>query len=125
MSVSTEFESFVQDLLEPMGPIAIRHMFGGAGVYCRGAMFALIADDVLYLKADPDSSDSFEALGCEPFRYEAGNGRVASMSYYETPPHLLDDPSELIDWAQQSLEIALQARMTRSEPRRRRPALRR
>ncbi|MFC3226747.1 TfoX/Sxy family protein [Marinibaculum pumilum] len=125
MSVSMEFEAYVQDLLEPMGPIVIRRMFGGAGVYCRGAMFALIADDTLYLKAGPDSSGAFRALGCEPFCYEDGNGRVASMSYYELPPHLHDDRSELMDWAQQSLDIAIHARLNRPAPRRRRPALRR
>ena len=125
MSVSLEFEAFVQDLLEPMGPIVIRRMFGGAGVYCRGAMFALIADDTLYLKAGSDSRGAFQALGCEPFRYEAGNGRVASMSYYELPPHLFDDPSELMDWAQQSLDSAIDSRLARPAPRRRRLAVRR
>ena len=27
-------------------------MFGGLGVFRRGIMFALVADDVLYMKAD-------------------------------------------------------------------------
>lgn len=125
MPISREFEDFVQDMLEPMGPIAIRRMFGGAGVYCRGTMFALIADDVLYLKADAQNRGAFETLGCGPFLYEAVGGRTASMSFYELPPHLFDEPSELVEWARQSLRIAERARLTRPEPRRRRAALRR
>ncbi len=33
------------------GPVAVKRMFGGAGIYRDGLMFALVADDVLYLKA--------------------------------------------------------------------------
>ncbi len=34
------------------GPVTVRPMFGGAGIFRDGLMFALIADEVLYLKAD-------------------------------------------------------------------------
>jgi len=125
MSCSYEFENFVHDMLEPMGPVAIRRMFGGAGVFLRGTMFALIADDVLYLKADAGNRDAFETLGCDPFVYQAGQGRVAEMSYYEMPPHLFDDPDELVEWARESLQIAEVAKAARPQPRRRRQALRR
>lgn len=125
MPCSREFEDFVLDMLEPMGPVSVRHMFGGAGVYCRGTMFGLIADDVLYLKADAQNRGAFEALGCGPFVYELPGGRTASMSYYELPPHLFDSPGELVEWAQQSLRIAERARLSSPAPRRRRPALRR
>lgn len=125
MSCSNEFEAFVQDMLEPIGPVAIRRMFGGAGVFVRGTMFALIADDVLYLKVDSGSREAFRTLGCDPFVYQAAPGRMAEMSYYEMPPHLFDDRAELIEWARQSLQIAEIARAARPAPRRRRQALRR
>jgi DNA transformation protein len=36
-------------LLGAAGRSVARRMFGGFGLYCDGVMFALIADDVLYL----------------------------------------------------------------------------
>lgn len=42
-------------------------MFGGAGVYCQGVMFALIAGEELYLKADDNMQKDLDDLGCGPF----------------------------------------------------------
>ena len=43
MSVSPEFRTHVLDLLSGLGPVTAKSMFGGAGLYLDGAMFALIA----------------------------------------------------------------------------------
>ena len=42
---------WLHDLFEPVGPITIRRMFGGAGIYRDGIMFALVSDGEVYLKA--------------------------------------------------------------------------
>ena len=52
MSLSREFSAHLDDLFGPLGPIRTRRMFGGAGVFLDDAMFALVVDDVLYMKAD-------------------------------------------------------------------------
>lgn len=52
MAVTEGFKDFVTELLIGVGPITIRNMFGGAGVYADGVMFAIVVDDVFYLKAD-------------------------------------------------------------------------
>ncbi len=54
-----------------MGAIGIRAMFGGAGVYCNGVMFGLIADETLHFKVDEANRPDDEAAGVEPFTYEA------------------------------------------------------
>ena len=54
MAVTEGFKDFVTELLDGFGPVTIRNMFGGAGVYADGVMFAILVDDVLYLKADKD-----------------------------------------------------------------------
>ena len=36
MPISPEYREFVAELLAPLGPIGIRNMFGGAGVYYGG-----------------------------------------------------------------------------------------
>ena len=84
----------MQDLLAEFGPVDIRSMFSGAGVYADGVMFALLANDTLYLKADADFARDFEAEGKRPFTYRPKGGKPVAMSYWEVPERLLDDPSE-------------------------------
>ena len=66
MPVSTEYKAFVKDLLSGFGPISMRNMFSGAGVYADGVIFAIIFDDTLYLKADESFSRDFAAEGKGP-----------------------------------------------------------
>jgi len=75
VSVSSQLVAFLQDHLAELGDIRVKRMFGGAGVYCDGVMFGLIANDVLYLKSNDDGARAFEEEGCGPFTYE---GKKAS-----------------------------------------------
>ena len=68
MASSAEFRDHVLDLLAPLGPVTARRMFGGFGIYLDGVMFALIADDILYLKVDDRTRPDYEAAGSAPFR---------------------------------------------------------
>jgi len=43
-SVEKEFVSYVVELLQPMGAVCAKSMFGGHGVFLDGLMFGLIAD---------------------------------------------------------------------------------
>ena len=52
MAVNAEFLDYLRDLLDPLGPFAVRRMFGGAGFFEDGVMFGLVADDTLFLKTD-------------------------------------------------------------------------
>lgn len=106
MVASDGYLLFVKDLLNELGPVMIRRMFGGAGIFCDGVMFALVADDVLYLKADDDTRASFEAERCAPFSYATTGGRNTIMSYWRTPERLFDEPDELVAWARRALGAA-------------------
>ncbi len=98
MSVSKEFLSFLEEQLTEFGAVNSRRMFGGAGLYHQGIMFALIASDTLYFKADDSTCGDYEAVGMGPFVYN-GKGKPVSMSYWEVPERLYDAPDELADWA--------------------------
>jgi DNA transformation protein len=106
VSASESFQEFLKDQLAGFGPVTIRRMFGGAGVYADSVMFALIADDTLYLKADDKTAPSFEAEGMEPFTYETKGRKPIAMSYWEIPPRLLEEPDELAEWARAAHRIA-------------------
>jgi DNA transformation protein len=104
---SPEYKEFIADLLSAFGPVNIRNMFGGAGIYHEEVMFALIAYDALYLKADVGNIPDFEAEGMGPFVYEKKNGTRGKMSYYQVPERLYDDAGELAQWATKAYEVAV------------------
>ena len=57
------FADHVKERMALFGPVDIRPMFGGFGIYRQGLMFALIADERLYFKTDDLSQPQFEARG--------------------------------------------------------------
>jgi DNA transformation protein len=115
MAVSDGYKAFLADLLSGFGPVQIRNMFGGAGVYADGVMFAILVDDTLYLKADETSAEAFAAEG-KGYRPK-GRSPVA-ISYCEIPERLLDDPDELAVWASHAHDVALAAKAPRKPKRR-------
>ena len=86
MAVTEGFKDFIEDLLADFGPVTIRNMFGGACIYADGVMFAILVDDILYLKADEASRRAFETEGMGPFTYEAAGKKPVAMPYWEVPP---------------------------------------
>ncbi len=110
MPVSAGYKEFLEDLLIGFGPVSIRNMFGGAGIYADGVMFAIVVDDTLYLKADEHSAPAFAAAGKGPFTYRAEGRAPVAMSYWEIPERLLDDPDELVTWARRAYGVALAAK---------------
>lgn len=95
----------IHELFAPIGAIAIRRMFGGAGIYRDGRMFALEADGELYLKVDQTTRAAFAAVGSRPFTY-TGKGKPVAMSYWLLPETAHEDPDELVHWATLALSAA-------------------
>lgn len=109
------FVAHCLELLAPLGPVAARRMFGGHGLYCAGAMFALIADDMLYLKVDDANRGAHEAAGLPPFAYHAKGRQRAVMSYYQPPLEALDDAAAMRPWAEAALAAALRAQQAKAK----------
>jgi len=91
MSVSDGFVEYVLDQFSRWGDVTSRRMFG------------LIADDVAYLKVDDSNRKDFVEAGPSPFKPYPD--KSTTMSYFEVPPDVLDDPEELVKWAERSLAI--------------------
>ena len=113
------------ELFREFGDVSVRRMFGGAGLYHAGVMFALESDGALYLKTDGAGAADFEAEGSEPFSYEMGGRRRTMTSYWRIPERLMDEPEELAAWARRSVAIAraAQAMKPRRKARDRSPDL--
>jgi len=105
---------FIRDLFAPFGPVTLKRMFGGAGLYSEGLMFALLFDGAIFLKVDEASIPDFEREGSRPFVYTRAKsrGRVGrhSLSYWRLPERLYDDPDDLALWAARALAIAQRKR---------------
>jgi len=106
MSVSDEFNVYVVDQLATWTDVSVRKMFGGAGLYCDGIMFGLIADDIAYLKVDDSNRQDFVRAGSCPFNPYPDKDKTTVMSYYEIPVDILEDREQLAAWAERSLTIA-------------------
>jgi DNA transformation protein and related proteins len=105
--VHQEYVEYLMELLRPLGGISHRSMFGGVGIYKHGTIFAIVIDDVLYLKADDKNRAEFESLGLEPFSYEAAGKKKVSMSYHRCPDEALESASEMRRWALSAYAAAL------------------
>ena len=108
----------IVEMFAGLGPVVVRKMFGGFGIYADGTMFALAYDGLVYLKADRDNAAAFEREGQEQFTYTAKNGTRAVMSYWGLPDRLYDDPDELARWARESLAAARRSKRPNARPKR-------
>ena len=103
-----EFINYVVDLMQSIGPVVPKRMFGGHGIFLDGLMFGLIADGVLYLKADKDNKTKFTDRGLVAFKYSK-KGKEYSMSYYQAPDEALEDSDVMNHWANNAYNTALKA----------------
>ena len=112
MPVSEGYLTYVLDQLRPIVPgIRVRRMFGGVGLYATDLFFAVIDDDVLYLKVDDATRGEYEARGMPPFSPIEGH---ASMNYSQLPEEILEERDELHRWTSRSLDVARSAKRTRT-----------
>jgi DNA transformation protein and related proteins len=104
------FHEFVRELFAKMGPITVKRMFGGAGVYTEGLMFALLSDDVIHIKVDGALKSDLIAEGCGPFVWTPRQGPRAGeqidLGYWRLPEAALDDPDLAVEWGRKALMVA-------------------
>jgi len=105
---ASEFVSYIVDLMQSIGPVQAKRMFGGHGVFLDGLMFALIVDGTLYLKADKDSEQAFREKGLQAFSYYK-QGRETKLSYYQAPEDALEDSELMREWAGRAYACAVRA----------------
>ena len=106
MAASPQFKAFLEELLEPLGPVVFKRLFGGEGLSLGGVTFAFIMGQSLYLRVDDDSRPAYEDAGAEPFAYDTKSKRVTVRSFFAAPEDLYDDADQFRDWAQAALAAA-------------------
>ena len=89
-NVENEFVSYVVELMQSLGPVCAKGMFGGHGVFLENLMFALVSKNTLYLKADKETINEFKEKNLEVFTYNK-KGKKFIMSYYQAPEDALEN----------------------------------
>jgi DNA transformation protein len=106
MVASETYADFLREQLAPLGRLSLRRMFGKTGVFCDGAMFAMVTENTLYFRVDEQNREIFkEASSSPPLNYAKG-GAMIDLSFWRVPERLFDEPDELITWARAALAAA-------------------
>ncbi|WP_137929978.1 TfoX/Sxy family protein [Mesorhizobium comanense] len=100
----------IAELFQGLGPVSIRRLFGGKGIYFEGVIVAIVLRGELKLKADEQSALDFEAAGCKQWTYTGSrHGKLVAMPYWSIPDSAFDDPDEMTLWARRAYEAGRRA----------------
>lgn len=112
--MKADFANFVTELFQVVGPVTVRKMFGGHGLFLDGLMFGLIADNTLYLKTDAQSEIEFIEKGLEKFSYQK-KAKRCYLNYHQAPEEALEDLEQTHYWGNMAYETAQRA-VTKKTP---------
>jgi DNA transformation protein len=125
MPLSPGFSDYVLELLTGFGRLEVRRMFGGAGLYRDGVMFAILDDDIIFFRVDDALEADLTVQGSVPWRYSMKrDGAAREMGYWRMPETAADDPDEAVAIAKRAFAAALarQAKRVKSPTKKQAPA---
>src|SRR5215831_10320780 len=110
MAAKDAFANHCAELFAGLGPVRVKRMFGGHGIYVDDLFIAIVTGETLYLKADDETASRFEKAGCTAFSYEAKGKKRVSLNYWSAPAEALESPALMRPWAALAMQAALRAR---------------
>ena len=100
----------IQDLFRSVGPVTIKRMFGGKGIYVDGRIIGVELRNTLMLKGDAEAGPLYEAAGSRQWRYShAKSGKEVGMPYWPMPEAAFDDPDEAEKWVKIAVGASIRA----------------
>ena len=106
----------IEEVFSSLGPVGIKRMFSGKGIYHQGVIIALYLFDELMLKADAQSAPQFEAAGARQWVYQREGKNPVAMPYWSVPEDAHDDPDEMAKWVRLAFEASLRAEAGKARP---------
>ncbi|TWD57744.1 DNA transformation protein [Agrobacterium vitis] len=88
----------IEEMFCALGPVSIRRMFGGKGIYHHGVIIALDLFDEIMLKADAETAPQFEKAGARQWVYQREGKKPVAMPYWTIPDDAFDDPDVMAKW---------------------------
>ncbi|ASR06223.1 competence protein TfoX [Rhizobium leguminosarum bv. viciae] len=99
----------IEEMFQGLGPVTVKRMFGGKGIYHLGRIIALEVRDEMLLKADETSAPEFADAGSTQWTYEGKKGKPVKMPYWSIPDEAYDDPDLMAKWVRLAYEASLRA----------------
>lgn len=101
--VTKDFENYIKELFDQINiETTNKRMFGGVCIFFNKKAFALISDNVLYLKIDENSIKKY-------FEYEDTKSfspfKTYSMKYQSVPTDVLESRELFFDFVMDSLNL--------------------
>ena len=69
------------DLFQSFGPIAVKRMFGGEGIFAGPVMIGLVMDAQIFMRTDENTRPDYLAQKSRPFTFRKG-GKTITTAYY-------------------------------------------
>ena len=123
MSIDEGLYAWVQEALEPLGPVTMRRMMGAAVLYLDGIVFAVLDEEEVWLKADAQSASIWDAAGCDRFTFTGKDGKVEVMNYRRAPTDVYDDAEAMQHWAGLAQAAGLRAAAKKRPKRAKKPSV--
>jgi DNA transformation protein len=106
----------IEEMFAGLGPVTIKRMFGGKGIYHAGLIVAIDLKGDVMLKADAESAALFAQAGAMQWSYEGkpktadgAAGKPVFMPYWSIPDSAFDDPDEMTRWTRLAYEAAVRS----------------
>jgi DNA transformation protein len=93
--------------------LAIRRMFGGAGLYSAGVFFGVVDDDRVYFRIGDGNREDFKRAGSVAFQPVP---QKPAMAYFSVPTMVIARSERFVEWAKKAVDAARAAKA--GQPRR-------
>ncbi len=104
----------IEEMFSSLGPVQVKRMFGGKGIYQGGAIIAIDLFGEVMLKADDRSSPEFAEAGARQWVYQREGKSPVAMPYWTIPDAAYDDPDEMARWVALAEEAGHRAEASKS-----------
>ncbi len=101
MPLTDAYLEKVLRILDKVRPVTHRKMFGGAGIYMDGTMFAVLDNDRIFFKVDALSEKLFLSHNAKAWLIQG-----KPMRYRELPASVLKDTTALGGWIDTAVQVA-------------------
>lgn len=108
MSIHQDILDYYVERLTLLGKVSVKKMFGGAGFYLNGRVFAITDGDTVYLKSDEENRARFESRRMKQF-VPFEDKPEQKMNYYSLSSEDLEDDDALRELGRLAIEASTRA----------------
>jgi DNA transformation protein len=105
MKMTPFLEYVLYDIFEERDNVTARAMMGAYMLYMDAKPFAIVEDDILWLKGSNDLAQWYLDRGAKKFGYMK-QGEMQGLNYFSVPEDVLENREEFREWVDVALSVA-------------------